>query len=125
MTTKTTKKTVNASTNTPATPKTPLRHFENATVIYFDTKKEQGKTYIHFRATDGVVRSALANPAIRWKDRLNTPMLLKIDDTCKPWKLAMKPTEEEKNAYALAQAPQVLAYATVERTADDDEALEF
>lgn len=110
-------------TDTPDTvAKKPLRGFTDAVVIYFDTEKTPNKTEIKFRATDGIVRTAVANPAIRWKDKLGKPMLLKIDDTCKPWKLALKPTEEELNAYETAQVP---AYEEVERTTEDDEALDF
>lgn len=130
-TTKLNTKVVNASVKSPASEKplsilqTPAeakkpRKYENATVLSFDSKKEPGKVYIAFRAADGLVRTALAHPAIRWKGKLGKAIDLTVKVDCSPWRLLLKPTAEEEAAYAKASAPAPKAYSEVSISEADE-----
>lgn len=108
MATKTTltEKLTTPATPVPATEEPKIEAYLDVVYIGFDTKKTAGQTIIKFRCLDGVVRSAAANPAIRWAGRLGTTETIEVQTNCKPWKLAKDPTAEEQEAFDRANAPK-------------------
>jgi hypothetical protein len=108
MSTKTTltEKLTTPATSVTATEEPKIEAYLDVVYIGFDTKKTVGQTVIKFRCLDGVVRSAVANPAIRWADRLGTTETIAVQTNCKPWRLAKKPTKEEQEAFDKANAPK-------------------
>lgn len=104
-----TKTTLTEKLTTPATPATEepkIEAYLDVVYINFDTQKTSGQTVIKFRCLDGVVRSAVANPAIRWASKLGTTETIAVQTNCKPWRLAKKPTKEEQEAFDMANAPK-------------------
>lgn len=103
------------TTPAPVTEEPKIEAYLDVVYIGFDTKKTPGQTVIKFRCLDGIVRSAVANPAIRWANRLGTTETIAVQTNCKPWRLAKKPTKEEQEAFDKANAPKQPISKVVEK----------
>ena len=99
--------TVNTSAN--------IRMYKDATFRRYKIEQTDAgvTTIVVFEASDGRFYTALAHPAIRWKDRLGSKADIIVSTESKPWRLLLKPTAEEEVAYAKATAPQPKAYEEV------------
>ena len=119
MTTKNSKLTVSADVTTPATAKD-LRTYENATIVKFDLKYDDEKpsVTVTFKSETGRYYTALAHPAIIWKDKLGVECTVVVYTGAEKWKLySPTATAEEIKAYEEAHAPKKPEFT--EHTADE------
>lgn len=98
MTTKPTN-TVNASAND-------LLTFENATIIGFNLEYKENKpsVTVRFRSRNNKLFTAIAHPAIFWKDKIGVESTIVVYTGADKWKLySPRPTAKELEAFEKAQ----------------------
>lgn len=90
-----------------------IRTFKNATIIKFDIKYLEEKTTVTvtFKSATGRTYTAIAHPAIIWKDRLGSECTVEVYTGAEKWKLySPTATAKEIEAYETAHAPKEPEY---------------